>query len=53
MTHDYWLIGKYPEEKTWHYYGSFSTQESAENEMERRHAFSPSQEYKIAIPKPC
>ena len=50
---DFWLIGKYPEETKWHWYGSFSTQESAEDEMQMRHAVCPAQEYKIAIPKSC
>jgi hypothetical protein len=48
---DFWLIGKCPDEKKWHFYGSFSTQENAETEMEIRHSCDPSQEFRIAVPK--
>ena len=47
----FWLIGKCPNEKKWHLYGSFSTQENAEQEMEIRHTCDPSQEFRIAVPK--
>ena len=51
MEKTFWLIGKCPNEMKWHWYGSFSTQENAEEEMELRFSCNPSMEYKIAIPK--
>ena len=51
MEKTFWLIGKCPDEMKWHWYGSFSSTEDAETEMEIRFACNPSMEYRIAIPK--